>query len=237
MPRPGFLNVNTSIGLFFTLGGLAAVLVATIIAAPDLALGRSGRETRALVVRKYKGGRSNNLVYEFTTGNGVRVRDEDSVSHGTYKKVREGDTITILYHPAHPKRTRVLGDWFARVSHLVLFALGGILSLVGLVLLVCGVRRTARLRRVLREGMPATARITEMKHNIAYRLNGRYVYFVVRYEYEDHLHKRREGKDSLVHKRHIEGPGLTPGSEIPVKFLPYAPDQSALDYDRMQPTT
>jgi hypothetical protein len=235
MARPGFFNVNASIGLLFALMGLATILVGAIVFGPDLALGRSGRETRADVVRKYEGGRSYNLVYEFITGEGLAVRDEDAVSKGTYKKVQEGDAIVILYDPAFPKRTRVRGDWVAEGGHLVLFILGGVFGLVGLTLLAFGVRRTTRTRRILREGTPATARITQLKHNKAYRLNGRHVFFVVRYEYEDHLHNRRDGKDSLVHERHIQNLGLTQGSEIPVRFLPYAPEQSALDYDRMQP--
>lgn len=88
-----------------------------------------------------RGGQWSHLVVEYHPANHAPVRRKFDVDRQTYQSGLETRTSTVTYLPEDPQVSRVTR--FSTLPYQILFWVGGIMALVGLVGLLCFLRTSA----------------------------------------------------------------------------------------------
>jgi len=233
-----FRDVRTFVGLIFSPVGGVFLVIGLVWLNTQIRLTTHGVETQAVVKNKHvstsrdsKGHTSYSykVLYEFKTAEGRVFTSDQSIGKGLYNRTGIGDKIIILYDPANPDTNAVKADKWRFFGPALCAGFGSIFPLIGLALLVGAWRNASRIAAILKMGIEAAGRITNIQRNTSYTVNGRHVYFIIEYEFEDHTHMKRRGAEQLVHEKVVEPLALGAGGEIPIKFLARNPEQSTVD--------
>jgi len=236
-------DVRSLVGFIFTPIGGIVLVIGVVWLNTQIRLARHGVETQAVVKDKHvsssrdsegKTSYSYKVLYEFKTAGGKAFTSDQSIGKPLYNRTAIGDTIIILYDPANPDSNAVKADRSRLIGPVLFTALGGIFTVIGLALLLASWRSASRITTILKRGIEAVGRITSIRRNTSYEVNGRHVFFIIEYEFEDHSHIKRRGSNPLVHEKMIEPLALGEGTEIPIKFLTRDPGQSTVDLDALR---
>ena len=222
-PRPP-ANPYESRAMSWALLILVGAILAGVLwfaALPEARLALEGREVAAQVTGKHEvSGRSTtyHLSYTFTTASGQVRRADGRVGYATYRAIRPGDRITVLYVPADPEIQRP-ASFDERWAILALLGMFG----AGLAYTVMMVWRAERLRStnaaLAERGMRTSAVVSDVKTVLFGQRTMR-----VSYEYRDLEGRPRQGRSPTLYAE--EAAAYPRGATATIAYDPNAPDRS-----------
>lgn len=116
-------------------------------------------------------------VIRFTAGQDDFVFSSSYCSSGFENSA--GDAIDVIYQPGNPDNAVIHSFSGMYGGAVVLLGMGGVFALAGAIPLVVMYMKGKSGRRLLQEGMPVKAKITEVTLNSMISINGRSPYRIV----------------------------------------------------------
>ena len=158
-----------------------------IVLTKDIRITSSGSGSRRTRTRHYE------LTYRFTVG-GETFEGEDELSRGDWLRLRERESIDILYRPDRPSSNALAqgSDWALKA---IFTLLGGIFTAIGGVVFLRSARSARRESHLRRHGARTEGTIVAL-HARNVRINN-VQQWRLRYVYQDHQGQRREGTHDL----------------------------------------
>ncbi len=111
---------------------------------------------------------------------------------------------------------------------ILLWVIGGMMVLAGVVSLMKGKARQGELRQIAAVGMEADGIVTFVDRNYSVLVNNRPVYSVVEYRYKDMMGREFVGRASNLNTDFVIRSGWRVGTPIKVRFMPDDPTKSAI---------
>lgn len=170
----------------------------------DERLQREGRIAEGIVVAKHRrgGGSSSEapayrVEFRFNAPAGDAITGSANVDAKTWDALAEGAPLSVRFAHGAPQLHRIAGETSERLLLASIFgALGVALSTLGGFIVWRAASQRAFARRMVHEGVPAQAEVTEVQP-CGYRIN-RVQQWQVRYRYHDHLGRLHEGKSPAM---------------------------------------
>jgi hypothetical protein len=223
-----FGGIWLSCGLLFLVIGIGVGVETTRTGAR---LEREGQVTEGMVLtktvsrRQDKRGRqstSYRVGYRFTAVDGTVVNAEAEVSGRLWDRLVEREPVMVTYLPSRPQTSRLEGqpsDWMLPG----IFALvGTVLTGIGGLIFVRGVRGILRELRLREEGAMVQATVVDVgPANVSF--NGVPQWRVV-YRYVDHRGREHEGRSTVMPPE--EAQAWKPGDTATARFDTRAPRKS-----------
>lgn len=162
-----------------------------------------------LSVHRSDNGASYCPVVKYTDGQDEYVMASSYCSSG-YRNAL-GDDIDIIYRPGNPGNA-VIHSFGALYSGAVIFlGMGAVFALIGTLPLIIMYLRRKSGQRLLREGMPVSARISEVVMNTMISINGRSPFQIVA--------QVHDGTENTVKQYHSHNIGFDPAPFINQEFV------------------
>jgi hypothetical protein len=230
--KHGFLLL---FGLFF--GGVSAAfgIHYGIKSFDEHRILQSGSPTMASIVEKRMRSDSGEhgmhysyyMTYEFRTADRHPYRNEISVSGQTYNETNEGDRISIYYDPKDPSKIAVPGE----TTNPWLLPLLALFTAIGGTAFVAGVRGVRRKLKLFGRGMATLGKNLGIRFDYSMQVNNEPSTYL-QFEYVDFQGAKRECRSSYLNEK--QSRLLKDMSEVPVVYLPEAPDSADLDFDKIE---
>lgn len=136
-------------------------------------------------------------VVKYTDGSDRYIMESSYCSSG-YRNA-SGDNIEIMYQPGIPGNAVIHSFGGMYGGAVILLGVGSIFALIGLLPQAIMYLRGKACQRLLREGMPVNARISEVTMNTMISINGRCPFQIVA-----QIHNSAENTVKLYYSRNIE---------------------------------
>jgi hypothetical protein len=214
--------------------GSPFLLIGSFLAVQEASLSQrleaDGRTVQGLVLTKSRrtssssSGRSGSPIYEITyrflTAEGT-VQGKAQVPGDTWDSLVEREPIGITYLPDDPRRHRVAGQSSGWILPAIFAGLGSVFTLIGGIVLLRARSRLRITRRLQREGVTASATITDIRPTRV-RINGVQQVDVV-YRYQDEQGRSHSGKETFSPE---EAEGWKEGTRVAVRYDRRKPNHS-----------
>jgi hypothetical protein len=139
----------------------------------------------------------------------------------------EGDTVPVAYDPADPADAQIASFWTAYLPTVVFGGIGLVLTPIGGLAFVTGLRHLRRRSWLLDHGREVWAEIAGVGFEPSVEINGRNPY-VVRATWHDENTGRTHTATS-DYSRHDPAPGLRGRTHVRVLYDPTDPDRNLVD--------
>ena len=227
-PMPFSLSMTTVLNLVVQIGfgvlGFASIFVWTFVANADYsfitfkgALGRATGTVTRVVDTNARENRS--TVRENHFQYSVAGERMEGVSYSTGRQVEPGDRVLVEFLESTPQRARISGQRTGLFSPAVMFVL--LFPLVGLALIVFGMRWGSKRARLLREGIFTTG-VLKSKTATNTRVNNRRVYELI-FEFT-----ARDGRRCEAKARTSMTDRLQDEREEPLLYNPDKPEDAVM---------
>lgn len=162
-----------------------------------------------LSVHRSDDGASYCPVVKYTDGQEEYVI-ESSYCNSGYRNAL-GDDIDVIYQPGNPGNAVIHAFGGLYGGAVILLGMGAVFALIGTLPLIIMYLRNKSGQRLLREGMPVSARISEVVMNTMISINGRSPFQIVA-----QVHDSTENTVKLYHSHNI---GFDPSPFINQEFV------------------
>lgn len=136
------------------------------------------------------------VTYRFQTSSGQVIHGKSKVSRQAWDNITERQAIDVKYLPDAPEVSKIGAAAEDGFFPLIFTGLGGLATLIGLILLPIGLRQAYLARRLLRSGCPVEA-IVEKIAESNFSSNG-VVQMWLHYRYVDHQGQSRTGRSGYL---------------------------------------
>jgi hypothetical protein len=102
------------------------------------------------------------VTYRFKTSAGQVVRGTSRVSRGTWEQLLEREPVEVQYLADSPEVSRISGADQDGLRTLLFVGLGGMATVIGLILFPVGFRQATTARRLLRHGLLIAATVEKV---------------------------------------------------------------------------
>ncbi len=153
--------------------------------------------TRDIVRARSKDGGSSThykVTYRYAAG-GQTHEGRDEVDVHVWESLREQGPVAVQYLPDDPSRSRLAGA-DDRIGAYIMTAMGGVFGAAGGFIVLFDLRGRWLRARLRREGLAATATVTEVAPT-NFRVNG-VSQWRVHYTYADHRGRVQSGKSAMM---------------------------------------
>ncbi len=116
---------------------------------------------------------------------------------------------------------------------IICWAVGGLLTIGGIINLIGGVARHGELKEIAASGLQTGARITFLDRNYTLLLNNRPVYMIVEYVFRDSLGQEFIRRTENIKTDLVIRMGWQVGSNIQVCYLPQNPFKSGIMFSEL----
>lgn len=161
------------------------------------------------------------VVYRFTTQDGRTVEGSDQVNVETWESVVERGPIDVRYLPDVPESNRLnLGSDL--VGAVIFLVFGVVLTVIGGLLFLRGLRAVRKARRLMSVGVSADATVTSVEPtNMTVNRRPQYR---VRYSYADPQGGTHEGDSGYLDFETAHQ--WSPGDVVRIRYDPADPEES-----------
>lgn len=188
-----FKTMRFILGIF-TLIGLAMMLLGGYLAYKNSEIEKNGVITTGRIVDLEESRAENSRTYcpvvEYTVDNDVYTLTSSFCSSGYANSV--DDTVDVIYLPTNPNDATIYSFDAFYGSAIAIFVMGFIPALIGFLVRLFMSRKNKLGQRLLREGVPVEAKISQVILNTQLKINGRSPHRVIAQRYDT-------AKNSMVH--------------------------------------
>jgi hypothetical protein len=227
-PMPFSLSITNVLNLIVQIGfgvfGFASIFLWTFVANADFSFitfkGDLGRATGTVTrVVDTNASESRSRIRENHFQYSVAGERMEGVSYSTGRQVEPGDRVLVEFLERTPQRARISGQRTGMFSPAVMFVL--LFPLVGLALIIFGLRWGSKRSRLLREGVFTTG-VLKSKTATNTRVNNRRVYELI-FEFT-----ARDGRRCEAKARTSMTDRLQDEREEPLLYNPEKPEDAVM---------
>jgi len=224
-----FMKEKWKWAIFLIIFGLLFGGIPGYMFVKEIQLKNNGITTNGIVIDKWydsdDDGTSYHVEYEFITQDGQEISDTYQVGKDTYRTVKNGSTLPIIYVPDEPTNNGVVGEswiWF----FLIFVAVGSGVFLLGMSVIVKAYKRALMKAYLYKKGKTANGTITKIKQTMT--VNDM-PYIKVFYEFSDS--KGQSFKGNTVSLPETITDDYDVGEEIEILYAPNKPNDNFWDYE------
>ncbi|MBK5142975.1 DUF3592 domain-containing protein [Budviciaceae bacterium BWR-B9] len=158
----------------FTLTGLLLLSLAGYVGYSAYSLEGNGTKTTGTIIAL----NGTHPVVRFVTEEGERVTFESSFGSSSYKE-QLGNDIDVVYRPDAPQQAELGGFFSQYLVPIILGIMGLVFTLIGIIPALVIRSRGKKKIRLLHQGRPIKALITDVELNRSIEINGRSPFRIV----------------------------------------------------------